>query len=103
MAATDDIILDENSDFINDNGDFKTGANDNNLIYYNIVSHEGHYRTAPLLGFGLDRFLNANVISTSIERDIKSKLAADIFPRASVDASNFPEIVVNKTLVLNVQ
>lgn len=101
MAATNDIILDENSNPQELNGDFVTGENDNNLIYYNVVSHLGHWKNAPLIGGGIHTYLNGNTAPTLIERNLKSSLSRDIFPFAEVNAKNFPDIVINKTIVIS--
>ena len=98
---TFDIILDSSGELIEKNGEFFSGENDNNLIYYNVISHKGHYRTAPLLGVGIDTYLLSNVLPTVIERDIKSNLANDIFPRSDVNARDFPTIIINKNLVIS--
>ena len=98
---TNDIILNTDGSLIEDNGDFRTGDNANNLIFYNVVSHLGHFRTAPLLGGQLDLFLNADILPTVIERTLRSTLANDIFPNAEVDAKDFPTIVINKEIVIS--
>jgi hypothetical protein len=100
--ATHDIILDSNGSFIAKDGDFLQGDNTNNLMYYNIISSVGHFRSAPLLGVGITNYLNQDILPTVIERNIKSSLANDVFPKANVDASNFPEIIINKEIIINV-
>lgn len=98
---TFDIILTTDSGLIEVDGDFFTGENDNNLMYYNVVSHQGHFRTSPTLGAGVDSYLNENANGEIIARNIKTALAADIFDNAKVDASNFPTIIINKELVIS--
>ena len=99
--ATFDIILDDESNPQEINGDFVTGENDNNLIYYNVVSHVGHWKTAPLIGGAIDEYLNSNTPAALIERNLKSSLARDIFALAEVNAKNLPQIVINKTIVIS--
>lgn len=98
---THDIILNDGQISVNADGDFSTGDNTNNLIYYNVVSHQGHYRAAPLVGAGIDNYLNASILPTVIERKIKSSLKLDIFGEAEVNARDFPKIVINKNLVID--
>jgi hypothetical protein len=99
--STFDIILDDDSNPQELNGDFVTGENDNNLIYYNVVSHVGHYKTAPLIGGAINEYLNSNTPAALIERNLKSSLARDIFPNAEVNAKNINDIVINKTIVFS--
>lgn len=99
--ATNDIILDSDSNLQALNGDFVTGENDNNLILYNVVSHVGHWRTSPLIGGAIDEYLNSNTPASLIERNLKSSLSRDIFSKAEVNAKNFPDIVINKTIVIS--
>ena len=99
--AINDIILTIDGQVQEQNGDFLTGVNDNNLMYYNVVSHKGHWRTAPTIGAGVDKYLNASILPTVIERDIKSNLKNDVFGSAEVNAREFPKIVINRELVID--
>ena len=97
--STFDIILDANSDFIEENGDFKVGDNDNNLIFYNVVAHKGHYRTSPTIGVGIDKYLNSAISESIIKADIKRNLKLDIFPNPDIDITEWPTIRINKVVI----
>lgn len=99
---TFDIILDADGELqVTSDGDFVTGDNANNLIYYLLVSYPGHYRTAQNsnVGIGIQSYLNSAKTRSQIETAITRGLKNDVFPRPLVDASGFPEIIVNKVKV----
>lgn len=93
---TFDIILDSDSEFINSGGDFKSGLNDNNLIYYAIVSKPGDEKEFPLKGSGAEKYLLGKSDAQIIKRDFISQLTADVFTKPQVDVSEFPKININK-------
>lgn len=99
MAVYDDIVLDDGEDLQdNGSGDFKTGDASNQVMYYIIKSGIGNWKEFPLVGVGIDQYLNADINQYDLEQIIKGQLRTDVFHRASVDASNFPpELIVNKT------
>ena len=101
MSVTNDIILDADSNPQELNGDFVTGENDNNLMFYNVVSHVGHWKTSPLIGGAVHSYLNSNTPAALIERNLKSSLSRDIFSKADVNAKDFPDIIINKTIIIS--
>jgi hypothetical protein len=95
--GTFDIILDENG-FIEVNGDFKTGENDNNLISYIVLANKGEYKEFPTLGVGIDRYLNGTENIQQIESNIIQQISSDKpFPNPDVDMSEYPSTIkINK-------
>lgn len=91
--ATFDIILNKDGELIAENGDFKTGLNDNNLIRYNVQSFPGEYKEFPLSGIGISRYLNSNVNIQIIKAAIIQGLKADVFPAAKVNLKEYPNVI----------
>jgi hypothetical protein len=100
MAQYRDILLDTSENLQNNgSGDFKVGDASNQLMYYIIRSSQGNWKEFPLVGVGIDRYLNAAIDPYVLAQDVKSQLRSDVFSKASVDATNFPlNLVVNKTV-----
>ena len=95
-----DILLDSDQELIAVNDDFRVGDASNNIIKYIVVSHVGNWKEFPLLGVGIEDYLNSNVTAEEIETTIKSSLSADVFNNPVVDASDFPSTIdINKTTV----
>jgi hypothetical protein len=81
MAIIDntiDMLLTPEAELQELNGDFLTGDCSNNYILYITASHRGHYREFPLVGIGIDIFLNSSVNRQLLTRDIIEQLQADI-------------------------
>ena len=98
MAKYLDILLNSDEALQDDgNGDFKVGDASNQMMYYIIKSGTGNWKEFPLVGVGIDQYVNSNVSRYRIEQVIKSQLRTDVFHRASVNAENFPPTIdVNK-------
>jgi hypothetical protein len=94
-----DLLLDNDQELVATiDGDFRTGDASNNLIKYIVVSHIGNWKEFPLVGIGIDNYLNSNITADEIETTIKSALQADVFRNPVVDASGFPSLIdINKT------
>ena len=95
--GTFDIILDDDG-FIEVNGDFKTGENDNNLISYIVKAAPGDYKEFPTLGVGIDQYLNGIGSAQQIESNIIEQISSDKpFPNPDVDMENYPSTIkINK-------
>ena len=90
---TFDIILDDTG-FIEVDGDFKTGANDNNLLSYIVQAHPGAYKEFPTLGVGIDRYLNGSENIQQIESNIIQQISSDKpFPNPDVDMEDYPSTI----------
>lgn len=96
---TYDIILDSDGELQEVSGDFKKGDNANNLLSYLIQANKGEYKEYPLLGMGINNYLNDTKNPQQIKRDIRVQLSADVFPDADIDISEFPTIKINKTVI----
>lgn len=99
MAQYLDILLDSTENLQDDgNGDFKTGDASNQLMYYIVKSGRGNWKEFPLVGVGIEGYVNSDIGQYDLEQLIKGQLRTDVFLKAIVDASNFPsEIIINKT------
>ncbi len=100
MAEYIDILLTEDTEDLQatSDGDFEVGDASNQLLYYLIKSGIGNWKEFPLVGVGIDQYLNSDIQQVVIESIISAQLRVDVFNRAKVDASNFPSTLrVNKT------
>ena len=98
--ATFDIILSTNG-FEEVDGDFKAGDNANNLLNYIVIANKGEYKEFPLLGVGIDRYLNTSLNVQQIETNIIKELKSDVFLDPDVDMIDFEEnniISINKEI-----
>jgi hypothetical protein len=91
-------------EFVAINDDFKTGTADNNYAEYIIASSPGHWKEFPTIGVGIYNYIQGTQSPQVLQRNIASGLRADsnIFTNPSVDVRNFPTIIVNKVIVVNV-
>ena len=95
-----DILLDDNADLQEQDGDFLIGDCSNRYIEYITKAFQGHYKESPLVGIGIEYYLNANVNPQILERDIIKQLQDDIFITPDVDLSNYPiEIKINDVVI----
>jgi len=90
--AYNDILLDSDQELQDDgNGDFLVGDASNQLMSYLILSHPGHWKEFPLVGFGIRDYINATVDQYEIEQGIKEQLRGDIFKKAVVNGDDWPD------------
>lgn len=95
-----DILLDNDQELVAENDDFRTGDASNNIIKYIIASHTGNWKEFPLVGVGIDQYLNSSLPTDQMETIIKSALQADVFRNPDVDASDFPDTIEVNKIVL---
>lgn len=94
MAYYLDLLLDNSENFQpTADGDFKQGNAVNQLIYYLIKSGIGNWKEFPLVGLGIDQYLNSDVDRYELQALIKSQLKSDVFERVQVDTSEFPDVI----------
>jgi hypothetical protein len=98
MAQYNDILLDDTENLQDDGtGDFKTGDASNQLMYYIVKSGQGNWKEFPLVGVGIEGYVNSDIGRYDLEQLIKGQLRTDVFLKATVNAENFPpEIIINK-------
>lgn len=95
-----DILLDSSSELQEKDGDFLTGDCSNNYIYYITSAHLGHWKQFPLVGIGINSYLNSSTNRQLLERDIIAQLTSDIFTNPSVDLTNWPdEVKINSVVI----
>lgn len=94
MAYYLDILLSDTEDFQpTDDGDFKQGNAVNQLIYYIMKSGIGNWKEFPLVGVGIDQYLNSDIDRYELQALIKGQLKTDVFDRVQVDTSEFPGVI----------
>lgn len=97
---TIDILLADGAELQEQDGDFFVGDCSNRYIEYLVSSHLGHYKESPLVGIGINSYLNSNGNRQVIKRDIIDQLNKDIFTNPDVDLSDFPSSIrINKVIV----
>ncbi|GAF05601.1 hypothetical protein [Saccharicrinis fermentans] len=76
--AREDYLLDENNDFATANGDFVTGASDDQHVEMLLELNKGELKENPTVGIGLNKFLKQqNTSLNQIKREIKVGLKTD--------------------------
>lgn len=90
MAFYLDILLDEKEDLQPVNGDFKQGNAANQIPYYLIKSGIGNWKEFPLVGLGIDQYLNSDIDRYELQALIKEQLKSDVFDRVQVDTTQWP-------------
>lgn len=97
---TFDIVLGDDAELQEVNGDFATGDNSNRYIEYLVSSHQGHYKEFPLIGIGIRGRLNATENKQVLESDIIKGLKGDIFANPDVDLADYPSSIrINKVII----
>ena len=97
---TTDILLDPVNGLQELNGDFLTGDCSNTYIYYITSAHLGHWKQFPLVGIGIDSYLNSSTNRQLLERDIIAQLNNDIFTNPSIDLTDWPNsIKINNVII----
>lgn len=95
MALANDILLDTDGDLDFINGDFAIGFSDNQHIQDILESFPGSWKEYPLVGVGLDFYLNSTGKEQTIKNEITRQLTSDGF---SID-----ELEVEETGAINVK
>jgi len=73
--ATNIIIKD--NDFVYENGSMKVDFSDFQLFQVVIYSKKGEFKESPLLGVGIEDYLNSNVSEQEINNVISTALKND--------------------------
>ena len=104
MASYTDILLNESEDLQDDgSGDFKVGDASNQIMFYIIKSGQGNWKEFPLVGVGIEGYLNADIGRYELEQIVKSQLRTDVFNKASVNAEDFPDTLVVNKIAFNLE
>jgi len=75
-----DILTDENGELAVLNGDLHIGNSDQQHVEHILTSAKGHYKQHPLIGVGIEDYLNApNSLITrqKLEKEINLQLESD--------------------------
>ena len=70
-------ILISNNDFIIENGDFKVGISDFQHFQVIINSQKGEFKQFPIIGVGIESYLNSNSSEQEIIGLIRDNLTLD--------------------------
>ena len=70
-------ILIKDNDFVYENGSMKVGFSDFQLFEAIIYSKKGEFKETPLLGVGIEDYLNSNVSQQEINNVISTALKTD--------------------------
>lgn len=89
-----DFLLDENYDLLITGGDFVIGASDNQHIQDIIQSYIGWWKQFPLVGVGIQSFVNSNGQDQALSRSIQIQLQSDGFTVQS------PQVIINPDQVI---
>jgi len=90
-----DFLLDENYDLLIDSaGDFVIGASDNQHIQDIIQSFIGWWKQYPLVGVGIQAYVNSNGQDQALARSIQVQLQSDGFTVQS------PQVTINPDQVI---
>lgn len=83
-----DITLQDNEDFIFENGDFRVGESDEQHIRHLHKADIGQYRVSPDVGIGYYRRLNGPFYAARYENIIRKQLEIDgyLVVRVTVDS-----------------
>lgn len=83
-----DILHDENGDLLFENGDFKTGASDQQHVGDLFIQLPGENKEFPLCGFGAIRYIKRTMTESEFKRDLKMQLEYDGYLNTIIDTSN---------------
>lgn len=73
-----DIQLSEGStSFAFKNGDFATAISDNQHVFALCKSKKGDFKESPLVGVGIDDYLNASGVVQDLDVEIRKQIEAD--------------------------
>jgi len=64
-----------------------------------LVSSPGHWKQFPLVGVGIFNYLQGTQSAQVLQRNIIEQLESDVFQKPLVDVSNFPTIVIDKSVI----
>jgi hypothetical protein len=93
MAAAKDLKLDEDGDLYIDpaTGDLKIDFSDKQHIKDIINSNIGWYKQFPLVGVGIQYYLNSSGLQQQLEREIRLQLTADGYSVERPKITNNPD------------
>ncbi len=72
-----DILLNEDNSLKIINGDFDTGESELQEVALILQSTQGEWKSSPILGPNLYRFINGKTSKSEIEREVAIHLAID--------------------------
>lgn len=87
MAASMDILLDDNDDLLIANGDLAVGESDYQHIRHIVRASKGEYKQFPLLGADIIDSLNGNA-DYEVQQVIKKQLRVDGYNVKSINFDN---------------
>jgi hypothetical protein len=88
MAKVNDLLEDSDGDILIVNGDLTIGESDNTHISDVIVANKGDWKEYPLLGVGINAYLNSSGMQQFVTNEIKKQLDSDGYGSISVIFNN---------------
>lgn len=90
-----DFISGDDRDLIIKNGSFDIGNSDAQEQGRIIEAFPGEYKRTPLVGVGIEQYLNASIPKNTLRRIIKKELVKDGFKVSEIKISDdFSEIEI---------
>jgi hypothetical protein len=94
MAKARDIKLEDN-DLVIQNGDFVITDSDSQHVEDLIQAYTGHYKEFPLVGVGIDLYINSGGTQQELERSIRLQLESDGYSVNSIIVGNDGKITID--------
>lgn len=74
-----DILFDTDGDLMIRNGDLVVGDSTYQHVQGLLLHQKGHYKFDPLIGVGIENFLNDEVQNSELLKEVRTALEADGF------------------------
>ncbi len=87
MADRTDILLDENNDLLEKDGDFVIGDSNDQNVKLLLLANPGEFKQYPLIGFGIRQMHNGK-LTAEAKRNINLTLALDGYKARSIVLTN---------------
>jgi hypothetical protein len=94
MAKARDIKLEDN-DLVIQNGDFVITDSDAQHVEDIIQAYVGHYKEFPLVGVGIDLYINSSGTQLELERLIRLQLEGDGYSVNNIIVENDGKITID--------
>lgn len=99
MGATD-ILLDDDGNYLIENGDFKVGASDQQSTIIILNDNVGSWKFHPFCGMGIARYIGSSNSQAMIKREISVQLQADGFKINSIIVKNYDDFYLDHERII---
>ena len=97
--AVKDILLGDDGDLIIKNGDFLVGDSDVQHVNDIIEASPGYYKQFPILGVGIDSYMNSSGKEQQLNNAIRINLESDSYQLNGVDILTDAGIINSNTQI----